>query len=84
MAVRGAMMTWVWGCTAMGPLISTEAGAMEAEAMVAEATEAEAMEAGAMVAEAMVVVAMEVEAMVARHPGTESGISRCGGSDLSV
>ena len=64
MAVRGAMMTWVWGCTAMGPLISTEAGAMEAEAMVAEA--------------------MEVEAMEARHPGTESGISRCGGSDLSV
>ena len=59
MAVRGAMMTWVWGCTAMGPLISTEAGAMVAEAM-------------------------EVEAMEARHPGTESGISRCGGSDLSV
>ena len=31
MAVRGAMMTWGWGCTTMGPLIITEAEAMEVE-----------------------------------------------------
>ena len=39
MAVRGAMMTWGWGCTTMGPLIITEAEAMEVEDMEAEGTE---------------------------------------------